>query len=262
MYVAPHPSDSLDSWLPTSDRVRTIVHSQRVAVLSVVDTSGSVLSSSVDYACIDDGSLLFLFSKYNPIHRCLRKNPSCSVNINSVVYKDISHPRCCLQGTASRSNSTEYRQIYKNIFPETWRTQHGPDLFVFRVKKVRAVLGFGQAYWIKEEKYYNACPDLISSHLKRYLDHMNEDHVEDLKLYVSRLVPLKAENFLAPEGFDPSSKWTSIMLVELDALGMTLRIGTENSAGFCRIAWKKRLTKLHHYKAVLVNLSQRLRAKL
>lgn len=196
---------------------KTLIRSARFAALaSVPEDTGHPMASRVAMATDLDGTPLILVSTLSGHTSAIVSNPNCSLLVGEPGKGDpLAHPRATLFCTAKLLERGSHEQAaarsrYLSRHPKAELYADFGDFRFFRLELTGASLngGFGKAYELSPSDLIAsiADPGPWSEVEKRSVAHMNEDHLDAIKLYAEVLCQEQPGNWkiatLDPEGLD------------------------------------------------------------
>ncbi|MEM6830711.1 MAG: DUF2470 domain-containing protein, partial [Bacteroidota bacterium] len=172
---------------------------------------GFPFGSVVPYCLDHEGAPIFLISTIAEHTKNLTADSRCSLTILRESDDVQSNGRICLIGHVERlSDDVEtLAEKYYRHFPKS-RQYHGAHNFSFYRMKytaIRYIGGFGQIHWLEPQEFYLTNP-FHGKNEAYIVNHMNEDHQADLKLYCEhyKQMTIKEENIrmagVDTNGFD------------------------------------------------------------
>jgi hypothetical protein len=188
---------------------REFLRAHRVGVLSTHSKSlpgypfGSVLPFVLDHAARP----VVLISALAEHTKSLAADPRASLVVHDFSAEDPQGPRLTVIGDAERCDDEALARRFVRYVPESARFLGFGDFAFWRLapKQALFVRGFGRIDWIAaadlaapESRIAEAEDDIVA--------HMNDDHVEAMRLYVKHLHGVAAERVAMlgcdVEGFD------------------------------------------------------------
>jgi len=166
------------------------------ALATLMAGSGDPYCSLVNVATAADGSPLLLISRLAVHTRNVLADPRASLMLDERRDGDpLQGARVMLIGTAAATDDAEARRRYLDRHPEARMFADFADFAFYRVtvKTAHLVAGFGRIVDLAPldilvdlagaEPLVSAEADIVS--------HMNEDHVEAVRLYATKLLGAK-----------------------------------------------------------------------
>ncbi len=190
---------------------RTLLRSHEKAMLATHSFSksgfpfGSVTTYMTDY----QGNPIIYISHLAQHTKNIIENPMLSFLISQDNEHDINAgARLTLLGIAMPVDEIEVSGIADKFFkqyPDSQKYQGTHDFKFYRiqVEHVRYIGGFGQIYWLNVDDFLLPKPEWASNE-KAAIDHMNEDHVDAMKVMCSYYKNFEADQItmthLYPDG--------------------------------------------------------------
>ncbi|MEM7737516.1 MAG: DUF2470 domain-containing protein [Deinococcota bacterium] len=244
-------------------------HAVLASVLSseIPGASGQPYTSVIDYAVLEDGSLITLLSDLAEHSRNLQRDGQCSLFIQAAHDKPLEHPRTSLIGrfkVAGQAQHQTYKDVYLARHPQAERYIAFSDFQFYHFSPTRAytIAGFGRMGWCDAASYHQAEPDPLINVAAGAISHMNEDHKTNLQDYAKAFLGLTwAEDVdmlsLDRYGFDVVVRGQG---GEQDD-GQPQVSGTERVEQH-RISFAEPLGNAKELRAVMVKLANEARARL
>jgi heme iron utilization protein len=140
---------------------RELVHSQTRGVVAAISDQMFPYNTMVDYAPLDDGNVLFLFSGLAEHTRYLQVNPKCSLFISASLNDPdaFQKPRVTLIGEVEDlgRNETSIRQFMKfHPRASAYMMMNDFRFWQFHAESARFIGGFGRMAWIEQPEYSQA----------------------------------------------------------------------------------------------------------
>ena len=244
------PEDGGSAFEPLVEAKR-LLRSVRAGALATLTGSGDPFSSLVTVATDHDGAPLLLVSRLSSHTRHLEADGRCSLLLATTGSGDpLAHPRLTVTGRAAKVTEPEQRAVVRARFlarhPKAALYADFPDFSFWRIALDQAHLngGFARAARCPGQRLLTAVADaqpLLDAEAGA-LAHINADHAEALALYATALCSR------------PSGAWVA---TGLDPDGLDLSCGDLTA----RLAFPWRVTTPGELRAVLVELTERARAK-
>ncbi len=189
---------------------RTLLRNQEKAVLSTHSASkeGYPFGSVTTYMTDHQGHPIIYISHLAQHTHNIKNNPKLSLLVSEDNERDINAgARLTLLGTAEliKDEDSEVAEKFYLKFPESraYQNTHDFKFYRLRVEHVRFIGGFGQIYWLNLNEFILPEPDWIDNE-QPAIDHMNEDHVDAMKLLCSYYKSFEADKVkmthLYPDG--------------------------------------------------------------
>ena len=137
--------------------------------------------------------------------------------------------RLSLLGQAHKltgEQSLEYAERFFTLYPDSRKYQGTHDFMFYKLKceRVRFIGGFGNIHWISEDEWQLQTPEWLGTE-NSMIEHMNEDHMDAMKLICAHRLDLHALNVemlaLNPDGFFMSADESKPVYVPFDKLAYT-----------------------------------------
>lgn len=206
---------------PTDDTARLqakgLVRTARFGALAAIDAAtGHPVASRVSVATDMDGTPVILTSMLSGHTEAICQTPSCSLLVGEPGKGDpLAHPRVSLFCSAKQimRQSVEHQRLrrrYLSRHPKAALYADFGDFSFFRLELMGASLngGFGKAFELDPSDLITPVEDLPTwaSLEEGAVIHMNEAHLDAVKLYAEVLLKAEAANWrlacLDPEGLD------------------------------------------------------------
>lgn len=178
------------------EEVRTIMAQKSgFATISTISTKheGFPMGSTVGFAADSKGRPYFSFSALSAHTQNLMANPKASLCVTEPKFKGAADARVTLIGSVSMVNGEEadaLRKEYMQAHPGAYWAEF-KDFNVFRMDKIEDVSfvgGFARAGSVTVDEYMAAEADPLQAFADPVMNHMNLDHTDALKEYVTYLV--------------------------------------------------------------------------
>ena len=210
--------------------------------------------STINYALTASGDPFTVLSKLAEHTTNLMDNSKCSILVTKVEgHADkLATARATLLGRMEPVPKTEeLLNRFMETHPGAYYAQFD-DFLVFRlrVEHVRYIGGFGSMSWVTGEDYANSLVDPVtySDRAKRAVEHMNEDHANDVLSMVRAFAGL------------PMAE--SATLLSIDCYGMDVLCELPDGKRRSRITFKERLTAGEQIRPAVIALTKEARAAL
>jgi len=217
------------------------------ALATLMPGSGDPYCSLVNVATAHDGSPLLLISKLAIHTKNILADPRASLMLDERKPGDpLEGARVMLMGRVSATDDAKARARYLARHPEAELFAGFPDFAIYRMEIERAhlVAGFGRIVDLRGKDILTdvAGAEALVEAEAGAVSHMNEDHLDALELYATKLLDAPAGAWRCtgcdPEGLD----------LRLDRVGL-------------RLPFPQRVNASGPLRAVLVQLAQAARAK-
>jgi len=241
------------SW---ADEIRTMVaQNDGFATLSTFAASGPIegfpSGSVVGFAVDDVGRPIFCFSGMSGHTKNIQVDARAALTVTEEAFEGAADARAVLTGEVKRISDKDEdaaaRAAYLVSHPGAFWAQFG-DFHMYRmddILDISFVGGFARAGSITPAEYSAAKIDCLAAFSRAVLTHMNDDHEESIKGYITSLVgamPVK-----------------SAQMKRLDTFGFDVRVVDEatGSKGVLRVPFDEAVTNRADIKKAIVVLSQK-----
>ncbi len=182
---------------------RTLLRSHEKAMLSTHSFSksgfpfGSVTTYMTDY----QGHPIIYISHLAQHTKNIKQNSKISLLVSQENDQDINAgARLTLLGNAELVSDKEALDIADKFylkFPESksYQSTHDFQFYRLKVEHVRYIGGFGQIYWLNVDDFILPEPQWLASE-KAAIEHMNEDHVDAMKVMCSYYKNFEADQII------------------------------------------------------------------
>lgn len=194
-------------------QAKTLMRTERSGALAVLDPdSGAPMVSRVAIATDQTGAPVILISHLSPHFGALERDPRCALLLGQPGKGDpLAHPRIMLQTLAGKLDGPERvtaraRFLARN--PKAALYADFGDFAFWRLTPDRASLngGFAKAYELSADDILCPHDPELAAVEDGAVSHMNEDHLDAIKLYAEALAAAPAADWrlatLDPEGMD------------------------------------------------------------
>lgn len=192
---------------------RELLNSRSFGVLSTlsVKLEGFPFGSVVPYCLDGTGAPVILISTIAEHTRNLTNDSRCSITIFRDSEDVQSNGRLCLVGNMEKlphEDEVTPEKYYRH-FPKSTGYHQAHDFSFYRlnIKDIRYIGGFGRIHWLDAKDFCMHNP--FHGKGEAYvINHMNEDHQQDLALYCSHFQHINTEGKqvrmagIDTEGFD------------------------------------------------------------
>jgi len=187
--------------LEHAEEARTLVDLGRYGVLSTLSAAEGFPSGSVvGYGAREDNGLpIFVFSTLSSHTGDIDADCRCSLTVTAPGFRGASDGRVSITGrvfkVTDEARAAQLKQEYRAKHPNAFWADFG-DFSVYEMTElvgVRLVGGFARAGSIKPEAFMAAPVDKIAGFSAPICGHMNDDHAEQIPLYVSFYTGMKVE---------------------------------------------------------------------
>jgi putative heme iron utilization protein len=182
--------------LTWAEEVRTIMTQKSAfAVLSTISKKhgGFPMGSIAGFAVDAQGRPFFSFSTLSAHTQNLIADPRCSLCVTEANFKGAADARVTLMGNVARvegAEEDELRKAYVQSHAGAYWAEF-KDFSIYRMNDITDVSfvgGFARAGSITPQEYMGASPDPLQPFAEPVMSHMNADHTDALKDYVTFLV--------------------------------------------------------------------------
>lgn len=184
--------------LTWAEEVRTIMAQKSgFATISTLSTKheGFPMGSTVGFAADSKGRPYFSFSALSAHTQNLMANPKASLCVTEPKFKGAADARVTLIGSVKMITGDEadaLRKEYMQVHPGAYWAEF-KDFNIFRMQTIEDVSfvgGFARAGAVTVDEYMSAEADPLQAFADPVMNHMNMDHTDALKDYVTYLVSL------------------------------------------------------------------------
>jgi putative heme iron utilization protein len=231
-----------------SRTVRELVRGLDRAALATalpVDDGAWPYASLVLVAVDHDLSPLLLLSDLAEHTKAIAADPRVSLLFDGTYGLDqpLTGPRVTLVGRASRTEAPGVARRFLAHHPDAEIYAGFKDFHFYRVAVERAhlVAGFGKIRWLAAEELGAVSAEGLAESEPGIVAHMNEDHVDAVQLYATRLLGLAGDGW---------------RMTGIDAEGIDLR----RKGQVARLAFDAPLKGAAEARKVLVGLAAKARA--
>lgn len=187
--------------LPThGDYARTLTIASHQGILSTVDRKDQTpYGSIVELLPLEDGNFVFFVSNMADHTKNLNRNAQCSLLIAEGFGQGyaLALSRATYMGKATKveGDLSELKARYLELHPEAKIYINFPDFNFYKlvVERVRYIGGFGRMSWVPQEMYQQGEADPLWEDADRIIDHMNEDHTQNMEDYAHYLNDVEGE---------------------------------------------------------------------
>lgn len=223
---------------------RTLFYSKAFGILSTLSQKleGYPFGSVVPY-CIDgEGMAVVLLSHIAEHTKNITHNNRCSITIVSGEDNIQSTTRLCVVGHMERLPNEEavVMERYFRHFPNS-RRYIELNFFFYRLRPmaIRYIAGFGAVHWLEPSSFLIQNPFQEKGE-ERIVDHMNEDHHQDLIRYCEYYKKM----IIASEDI--------VRMVSIDGLGFDVFVNTKK----VRFNFEQPITNVAEARTAMVKLSK------
>jgi putative heme iron utilization protein len=242
---------------PFAERVRTLLHTTRLATLSTQSAAhpGFPFGSLAPYGLLRDGSPTLLISRLAVHTKNIVENPRASLFVAAANdgQSALALSRVTLVGNVARVEEGELEAARTDYLARHEDARGWVDFgdFAFYRLTVEAayfVAGFGAMGWVDPADIRAAAPDPLCDAAAGMIAHMNADHADAIVLY--------CRCFAGMEGVE------SAEMIDVDRLGFGVRAKTADGERRVRIAFTREAATPMDTRKVLVEMVKDARAKL
>lgn len=198
-------------------QAKTLLRTERSGALAVLDpATGAPMASRVALATDQAGAPTILISQLSPHFASLEADPRCSLMLGLPGKGDpLAHPRIMVQAKAEKLHSDDRAQVRSRFIsrnPKAALYADFGDFAFWRLTPLGAALngGFAKAFELSADDLLCPTDSGLSEMEEGAVSHMNEDHLDAIKLYAEVLARA------------PEADWT---LATLDLEGMDMIAG-------------------------------------
>lgn len=208
---------------------------------------GFPLGSIVGFAVDEQGRPFFSFSTMSAHTQNLLADGRASLCVTEAAFRGAADARVTLLGTVRKVEGSEEEALRKDYVAShegAYWASFG-DFGVYRmdtIDEVSFVGGFARAGTVTPAEYSAAAPDPLRAFADPVMSHMNQDHEDALKDYVTYLVGVEG-------GVDTAQ------MKRLDRLGFDIRIAKGTDSGVLRVPFPAEVRERKGIKEAIVALS-------
>jgi heme iron utilization protein len=236
-----------------AEEARTLVAEGRMAALATVSEDGSPWASLILYAALPDGTPVLCLSTLAEHGRNVVRDPRASLVVGEAAPAGdpLDCGRVTLAGRVERVEGAERdaaAAAYTRVAPASGVYGGFGDFtyYALRVERVRWVGGYGRMGSTDAAAYHAAEPDPVASRAASAIQHLNDDHAQNL-LDMAR----------ALAGHPDATEATC---VRIDRYGLDLRVTTPRELTTARVAFAAPVNAPGGLRAATVELARRARA--
>ena len=150
-------------------------------------------SSIVGYSCDEIGNPILCLSDIAMHTNNIKTNDHVSLGINEKFFRNANDMRSTFVGDLKKVEDSKEIDILKNKFINSHDDAFYLDFHDFNVYKLDTKYislngGFGRAYNINLDKYYNAEPDVISLNSYDVINDINKFYSKEIKSYLDKII--------------------------------------------------------------------------
>ena len=247
-----------DPDIPTpshAERARTLVEQAPDGTLSTIatDPAGFPYGSLVLFGLLDNDPL-FLISGLATHTRNLKADGRASLLIkesgpdNPLALGRVTLVGPCAPVDAEHVPQAKAAFLKKNPAAKFYADFGDFAIWRLSVSHVRYIGGFGRMSWVGPEDWKHATPDPIAPHAGGIISHMNEDHVEAMRLYC--------------EAFSRTGAVQEVSMVGVDRYGVEMSAVLPDGPRPIRVAYRSPAESPGAVRRALVALVKEARQKL
>jgi len=238
------------------EEIRTIMAQKNgFATLSTMSKAheGFPMGSIVGFAADGKGRPFFVFSSLSSHTQNLVANPKASLCVTEPKFKGAADARVTLIGSVTRvegGDEAELRKSYMENHPGAYWAEF-KDFQFYRMNEITDVSfvgGFARAGAVTVDEYMSGEPDPLQAFADPVMNHMNADHTDALKDYVTHLVGVDGDI-------------DTCQMKRLDKYGFDVRVAMGSDAGIIRIPFPEPVSERKAIKEAIVALSKEVAKK-
>ncbi|MEM6375712.1 MAG: DUF2470 domain-containing protein [Pseudomonadota bacterium] len=175
-------------------QAKTLLRTERSGALAVLDPgSGAPMASRVALATDQAGAPIILISQLSPHFASLEADPRCSLMLGQPGKGDpLAHARIMLQARAEKLSGdarSRARARFISRNPKAALYADFGDFAFWRLTPEKAALngGFAKAFELSADALLCATDDALAEMEEGAVEHMNDDHLDAIKLYAEVL---------------------------------------------------------------------------
>ncbi len=231
-----------------AERVRTLVYRSRSGTLSTISEKHPdwPFGSLMPYGLDEKGGPTFLISTMAMhTHNLIRDGrASLFVSQTDSGGDPLDASRVTLMGETSKvpeDELSQVRELYLSRYQNAsyWVDFDDFSFYRMEIKDIYFVGGFGAIGWVTAEDYTKARVDPLADSVAGIIQHMNQDHAEDLTLLAKHFIKIEAEE----------ASMTSV-----DRLGFQIRIKANDEFYSRRIGFLREVDNAQECRKVIVEM--------
>jgi putative heme iron utilization protein len=197
---------------PPGTTIRQLLRSETRAALGTLDGTGAPYVSLVMLAVDHDAAPLLLLSDLADHTQNLKRDPRVSLLVDGTagMAAPLAGARATLVGRIEPATAAHQQARYLARHPDARGFAGFTDFNFYRIAVERAhlVAGFGRIHWVDASSVlWPVVPNLpLAEREADVVAHMNEDHLDAVSLYATRLLGQPADEWrltgVDPEGAD------------------------------------------------------------
>jgi hypothetical protein len=186
---------------------KELIHSRYYGVLSTISTEKSLegfpFGSLTPYSLDHRDEVVILISNLAEHTRNINSDPRVSLTVVEATEGEIqAQGRLTYLGLARQLKSDELDDVadrHMALFPESRRYMQTHDFNFYKIEFscARFIGGFGKIFWIEKDEYLTP-PILTTKQEKFIISHMNQDHQDALRRYITRSYSIDVKNTESP----------------------------------------------------------------
>ena len=242
----------MEKSLSLAESARTLVQQASRAMLSTVsDQAGIPYGSVVEFAPTPQGDIVMLMSQLAEHQHFIAADPRASILIAPEINAPdaLAKPRVSLLGRVEKfDGDSAIRDDYLQRHPSAEMYLQLGDFHFYQlhVEHVRYIAGFGKMGWLSAADYRDAEPDLLWEIAASAIEHMNDDHGNNLIEYVRVLA---------------DKPWVErATLTHIDRYGMDISATGQEEHVSVRIPFEPPLSNANELRIRLTKMAQKIRA--
>ena len=247
--AAPAAEPSQAAPLPGTT-IRRLLRTATTASLGTLDATGAPYVSLVMLATEPDASPLLLLSDLADHTRNFKRDPRVSLLVDGTtgMASPLAGARATLMGRieAAADPLRQARYLARHDDARGYAAFADFNLYRIAIERAHLVAGFGQIHWVAASQvlWQGDSVQPLAAAEADVVAHMNEDHLDAVALYATRLLG-------QPEA-QPEAPWR---LTGIDPEGADLQAGKRH----CRLWFDKPATDAESARVELVRLVKRAR---
>jgi len=239
-----------------SERARTLVYLGRIGSLSTISRKqpGFPFGSVMPYGLDERGRPIFLISTMAMHTQNLQADPRASLLVTQPAGDGdpLGASRVTLIGNVVTVPDPEVdaaRKLYVERYANSKYWVNFDDFSFYRmdVLDVYFVGGFGVMGWVQAHDYDGAQADPLADVAGGILEHMNADHQDALMLLARSCAGIESQE---------------ASIISVDRLGFHVRLKTQEGVRGARIGFPREVRNANEARKVLVEMVQKVRARL
>jgi putative heme iron utilization protein len=242
----------------TGDEVLALIAREQNGMLCTLSTKlgGWPFGSITPYALAPSGDPLILISEIAEHTHNLRADARASLLVQD--SRAASDPqagaRATLVGYAMpvpKPLLESFSPVYLERFPNSasYFEAHDFSLFQIKVSRIRYIGGFGNIHWLDASEITDqtGSADPLAPYARGICEHMNEDHMDAVKLYAAAFAGVKAE---------------SAKMIHVDSEGFDIAAASDSRHQHIRLPFASPVTTNDEVRAAMISLLKEAREKM